>query len=83
MKSQKRIEDEGREAGFDDRKIQFLLENFTPPGHHHSTGQIDGLKQEVEDIIAKEAGDDDYDDDEDEEEDDEEEEPEHSRYLDE
>jgi tripartite-type tricarboxylate transporter receptor subunit TctC len=81
MKSQKRIEDEGREAGFDSRKIAFLLENFTPPGHHHSPEQIDDLKAAVEDIV--ERADRQAELEEDEEDDEDDEDPEYTRYLDE
>jgi hypothetical protein len=57
------------EAGFSDKQIEFLLENVSHPGHHHSTDQIDGLEEAVSEIVESE-------------EDEEEEEHEHPSYYD-
>ena len=57
MTSRKTRED-GREAGIDPNLLEFLLEHFSLPGHHHTAGQIDDLEEAVNEIVEGEDGDD-------------------------
>ena len=43
----------GREVNFTDQQIEFLIEHFSQPGHHHTPEQIDNLDAAVEDIIEE------------------------------
>jgi hypothetical protein len=57
----------GEARGFSSEQVDWLLETFTRFGHHHSTGQIDELKEYVEGVIEGDDGEADDEEDEDEE----------------
>jgi hypothetical protein len=59
----------GEARGFSAEQIDWLLETFSRPGHHHSTRQIDGLEEAIEKVVEGEEHDDEEDDEEEDEED--------------